>query len=145
MKHYITNKKFKEYLPKNIEKYVGTYPIVCRSSWELKICQMLDFNNKIKEWSSEGTVIKYFDTLTNKWRRYYPDFWVKTINNEKFIVEVKPEKDIKPNIKGKKSNKTKRILIENAIRNKAKFDAAKNYCKKLGFKFLVLTENEIFK
>ncbi|MBW2966331.1 head completion protein, partial [Candidatus Woesearchaeota archaeon] len=133
MKKYIKNKHDKQYIPKFPERYCGQYPIVCRSSWEEKYCQYLDYNNNVIEWSSEGHRIPYFDGLKGKNRIYYPDFYVMFKNRKKFIVEVKPEKDLRmPKNKGKKSPKTMMLRETTFLTNQAKFKAAKAYCKKLG-------------
>ena len=111
--------------------------------------QWVDVNDNIIQWSSEGTMIKYLDPLqpmTNRTRRYFPDFWIKTKNHEEFLIEIKPYKEtIPPKVTKKKSKKT--ILTERKTWeiNKAKFQAAKRYCQKMGMKFKILTEKELFR
>lgn len=146
MKKYIKNKNDRQYIPKNPEKYCGQYPIVCRSSWEKRMCEWLDFNNSVIEWSSEGHRIRYWDGLRGKHRIYYPDFYVMFKNRKKFIVEVKPEKHLRmPKKKGKKSKKTMTMREDIFLTNQAKFKAATEYCKKLGYDFIVLTEKDLFR
>lgn len=146
MKKYKRNNREQEFIPYNIDKYIGTYPIICRSGWELRFCQYLDSNNDVVQWASEGHRIRYFDPVRQKNRIYFPDFFVKMINNRRFIVEIKPLKDCRmPKKVGGKSPRTMAIRESTYRTNKAKFEAAKNYCKKLGYEFIVLTENDLFR
>lgn len=138
-------KKHGQFIPVNSAKYVGKYPIVMRSSWEKIFAQWLDRNPKIIAWSSESIAIKYFNPVKNRVARYYPDFFIKTVVGDEYIVEIKPHKETKPPInKGRKSKKT--LLYENktwAV-NHAKFTAAKKWCKERNMKFVIYTEKELF-
>lgn len=146
MKKYKRNKNEKEYIPNNPEKYCGTYPIVCRSSWEHRVCQYFDFHKDVIEWSSENHRIKYWDGSRGKYRIYYPDFYVMFKGRGKYIVEVKPQKDLRmPRKKGGKSQKTMMIREDTFLTNQYKFEAAREYCKKLGYKFVILTEKDLFR
>lgn len=145
MKKYKKNKRDKEYIPKYSEKYCGTYPIICRSSWEYRMCEWFDYNRNVGSWSSENHRIRYFDGLRGRNRIYYPDFYVMFTDRRKYIVEVKPEKDLKMPKKGKKSMKTMKIQEHTFLTNKAKFKAAREYCKKLGYKFIIITEKDLFR
>lgn len=135
------------YNPKNKEKYIGKENPVCRSSWEKVFCRYLDNNKNVLEWSSEDVVIPYM--FQGKKHRYFPDFYAKIINNfgkiEKWIIEVKPYKETHPPLKrGKKSHKT--LLHEKVTweKNKVKWISAKRFCKKMGYSFKIVTENELF-
>jgi len=135
----------REYIPQNVEKYIGLYPIITRSSWEYRFCQYLDATPKIKEWSSESHIIRYVDPIIkNKRRRYYPDFYAK-VGNTKYIIEIKPQKDLKLPKRGKKSQKTINTQTKTFVMNEAKFKAADEYCKKMGYEFIVLTEKQLFR
>jgi hypothetical protein len=70
---------------------------------------------------------------------------VKFKNRKKFIVEIKPIKDIRPTKKGKKSKKTIAINERTIATNQAKFKAAKAYAERLGMEFVVLTEKDLFR
>lgn len=145
IKKYKRKENEKEFIPQYTEKYIGRYPIVTRSSWEYRLCQWLDLNPTIYEWSSEGHCIRYIDPFTNQHRRYYPDFFVRT-KNRKFIVEVKPEKFTKlPTKISKSSVKTINTRKQTYYLNQAKFKAARDYCQKMGFEFLILTEKQLFR
>jgi hypothetical protein len=157
MKKYKRNKNEREYIPKYPNKYTGMYPLIMRSSWEYKFAQWLDFNQDVIEWSNESIRIPYIDPTQGKTygvldekmgksRIYYPDFWAKFRNGRNFIIEVKPEKDTRmPLKKGGKSNKTMIERKRTFLVNEAKFKAAKEYAKKLGMEFLVLTEKSLFR
>jgi hypothetical protein len=135
-----------EFIPKNTKKYVGSYPIIIRSGWERRFCTWVDVNQNIIEWSAEDIVIPYLDPIIlNKKRRYYPDFWIKTKNNQRFIIEVKPLKDTRPPRASKKKSR-KTILTEQKTykMNLAKFKAAKQYADKMGMTFKIITEKELF-
>ena len=149
-------KSNKQYIPINMEKYCGKYPIYIKSSWEEKFCKWLDYNKDVIEWSSESIRISYvdptkgkngyLDNISGKNRVYYPDFYCKYRNGKKYVIEIKPEKHTRrPSKKGKKSKKT--ILERERIFliNNAKFEAAKNWCKKMGMNFVILTEKQLFR
>ena len=145
IKKHKRTKNEREFIPRHPEKYIGTYPIVCRSTWEFRMCGWFDLNNKVLEWSSESHRIRYFDPVKGKWRIYYPDFYVMFKNRGKFIAEVKPLKDIRMPKRGKKSQKTLRIMEQTISTNQAKVKAADKYCKKLGMRFVILTEKDLFR
>lgn len=138
-----------EYIPKNVEKYVGRYPIIIRSSWERMFCQWIDVNPNVLAWASEAHIIQYYDPIQMKNRRYYPDFWMRVKTSEKdieYLVEIKPKKEtIPPIARGNKSSKTKLHQEATWITNQAKFEAAQKYCKRMGFEWKILTEKELFK
>jgi hypothetical protein len=137
--------KHGQFIPKNPKKYIGKYPIIVRSSWERTFCQWLDNNEGVVAWASESIVIPYFDPVKGKKRRYYPDFYLKTKNGDDFIVEIKPYKETKPPTKrGKKSTKTMLYEEKTWLTNKAKWDAAINWCERMGMKFQIHTEKSLF-
>ena len=138
--------KLTEFIPRNVKKYVGTWPIVIRSKWERKFCRIIDTNPDIIEWSSEDVVIKYLDpSKLNKVRRYYPDFWFKTKDLKQFIVEIKPLRETRP---PRASKKKSRLTILNEQKtfktNMAKFEAAKRWCDKMNMTFKIITEKELY-
>ena len=97
------------FTPYRKTKYKGTYPIVYRSSWELKAFRYLDTNPNILQWGSESTVVRYADpTRDNSVHRYFIDlmFIARDANKSivKYYVEIKPFKDTQPpkNTKRKK-------------------------------------------
>lgn len=140
--------KVSEFIPQFPDKYIGKYPIICRSSWERMYAQWLDSNPFVVEWMSEGNVVPYFDPVKGKQRRYYPDFYAVVKNNgksRKFLIEIKPYKEtVPPKNTKRKSFKTKKHQEETHITNQAKWKAAKQYCKKMGYEFKVFTEKTLF-
>jgi len=109
----------------------------------------LDSNANVLEWSSESLAIPYINPFTGRWSRYFPDFVIKYKDNkgvEKFeIIEVKPMKQtIAPTVSRGKSKKT--VLTENKtwIVNNAKWASTVEFCKKHGYAFRIITENDLF-
>ena len=145
MKKYKRNKNEKEYIPRYPEKYCGTYPIICRSGWEERFCHYLDYNKRVLEWSSENHRIGYIDPYSGRKRVYYPDYYAKFEDKKRYIIEVKPTRDLKLPTRKNKSQKTMAIREQTYHINKAKFKAAENYCKKLGMNFIVITEKDLFR
>lgn len=139
------------YTPKNPEKYKGDITkIVFRSSWELHMNKFLDGNPNVLEWSSEPFGIPYVKPTTGKIHKYYPDYWVKFIdqhgNEHHELIEVKPDAQTRPPKHSKRKAK-KTQLHENlawAI-NEAKWKAAAIFCKEHQLKFRILSEKQIFR
>ena len=137
-----------KYNPENPNKYVGNFDkIICRSTWERKMCKYLDLNEKVKKWSSEELAIPYYSPVNRKWRKYYPDFLCeiedKTGKIVKYIIEVKPEKQTKHPIQKNK----RKYLNEMATYtiNTCKWKAAIKLCEDNGWIFKIITEKELFK
>jgi hypothetical protein len=135
--------------PLNPKKYRGNpLNIVYRSSWELKLLSYLDKHPDVIEWSSEEFYIGYLSPIDGKMHRYFPDAWVKMKDKKNevqtFVVEVKPLRQTKPPTKPKKESKRYLQEMHTWLINNSKFEAAENYCKKKGWKFIILTERELF-
>jgi hypothetical protein len=132
--------------PRNPKKYKGDPTnIVYRSSWERIFMTFLDNSSDILEWGSEEMIIPYYDQLSKKMRRYFPDFKIKKKlengNEEINIIEIKPRKQtIKPIMKTKKPTKSFLNEMQTYIVNTQKWDAAEKYCNKNGYKFMILDE-----
>jgi hypothetical protein len=136
--------------PKNPQKYKGNYPIIWRSSWELKFMAFLDNRIDVSEWSSESVIVPYYHPLKKRMARYYPDFLVTFKDREgkftKYLIEVKPLKEtIAPINKAKKKKKTQLYEELTYIVNQEKWKAAQDFCKINGLKFQIITEKELFK
>jgi hypothetical protein len=129
--------------PRNPEKYRGDVNnIIYRSRWELKLLMRADIDPNILQYSSEEFFIPYYNPLDDKWHRYFPDMWMKTIDGRNLILEIKPYKQTIP---PKKQNKRYLIEMQTFIINKQKWDAALKYCGKKGsgWHFIILTEKEL--
>lgn len=127
--------------PSNPKKYRGDFTnIIYRSLWELKFMRECDSHPDIVEWASEEVIIPYRNIVDGKMHRYFPDFWVRKINNDITLVEIKPStQSIPPQ---KKSKITKRYIEEVTTwgTNLSKWRAAQQYCDNRGWTFMVLTE-----
>lgn len=142
------NYKQGEYKPKHPNKYVGQHPIVYRSGWELKFFRWCDLNENVLEWTSETVVVPYINPVTGKGSRYFVDNSVAIREGNsvvKYLIEIKPKKQTQPPKYSKRKKKTTLIYESNMYaQNLAKWEAAEKWCKKKGYKFLILTEEELF-
>ena len=133
----------------NREKYKGDpNNIVYRSSWELRVQKWLDRNPNVIEWSSEECIIPYISPIDNRQHRYFIDFYAKVKKQDgtiaSYLIEVKPYKQtIEPQVK-KRITKTYIKEVSEWGVNSAKWRAAREYCRKNGFEFKILTEKELF-
>ena len=137
-----------KYSPKNPKKYKGNPSnIIYRSLWERKFMVYCDLNVKIIEWSSEETVIPYRSPLDGRFHRYFPDFYIKVLqengNVQSYLVEVKPKKQVNPPKAQKRVTKRYLSEVHEYAKNQAKWKAATEYCNDRRWKFLVLTEDEL--
>ena len=141
--------KYKQgvFTPNNKHKCT-TQVCIYRSGLELSYMRFLDSNRNIVSWGSEKIIIPYIKPIDGKMHRYFIDFnfTVKDVKGElhKFLIEVKPEKQCKPpNTKNRKNKNT--VLKEQVTyaTNIAKWNAAKNWAEKNGYKFTIVTENDI--
>jgi len=137
-----------KFTPKHLEKYSGdATQIQYRSSWEKKAMIWFDTNPSILQWASEEIVIPYISPLDNRPHRYFPDFAVKYKTKDgtikKALVEVKPFAQCNPPKQQKRMSK--RLITETTtyLVNQAKWNAAKEWCDKNQFDFIVLTEREL--
>jgi hypothetical protein len=133
--------------PRNIQKYLGSFPIICRSSWERKFAIFCDTNDKVVKWSSEPVEIKYYNTFDNKFHKYYPDYFIQ-INRDGifqgYLVEVKPHSQlIKPTPPKRLTEKTVSSFkrsYQTYVTNLCKMDALKKYAEGRNMKVLIITE-----
>ena len=134
-----------KYTPKFPKKYKGDPTnITYRSSWELQFMVYCDRNEDIVWWGSEEFAVPYISPIDGRRHRYFPDFIVKTVNDEVIVFEIKPAAQSRP--PEKKSRVTKKYINEVKTWgiNKAKWEAAKEFCADRNWKFQVLTENHLF-
>lgn len=134
--------------PQFPKKYEGNVnQIVCRSSWELKLCARLDVAKNVVSWSSEPGPIPYHDKSSGKLRRYWVDFKVTTRNKDGSLqvslIEVKPAKEAMPPTPEGKTKK--RYMTECLLwaKNHSKWEAAKRVCAEKGWEFKIFTEKEL--
>jgi hypothetical protein len=135
--------------PQNPHKYKGDpTKIIYRSGWELRCMSYFDLHPDVIWWSSEEKVIPYRSPVDGRMHRYFVDFLIN-INNkngklETVMIEVKPKAQTQEPKKQKKI--TKRYINEVFTYgvNQAKWKAAEEYCADRGWKFMIMTEDEIF-
>ena len=129
--------------PKNPDKYVGTRKPLARSSWEFVFMRMLDEHPGVESWASESVQIPYRDPLTGRHTIYVPDFFVVYIdkNQKKHaeLIEVKPANQTLREKVGKSAYNQQQY-----IKNMAKWDAARAYCRQKNIKFRIINETDIF-
>lgn len=118
-----------------------------RSSWERKFCEFCDFNDNIIKVNSEGIVVPYVSPIDNKQHRYFVDFIIKT-KSDVYLIEIKPFKDTIAPVQPKKTTESSSINFKKAIDtfvvNTAKWQAATEFAKERKFKFMIITERELF-
>lgn len=137
------------YKPINPKKYVGNVnEIVYRSSYELKLFKYCDLSESVIEWGSEELWIKYYNPITERFHRYFPDAYMKVKDSsgvcKKYIVEVKPKRQtISPKTSPKKKTKTWLNEMKTYEKNIAKWDAARNFCSANNMEFKLITEIEL--
>ena len=132
------------YKPKNPRKYRGNpRNIVYRSLWERKYMIYCDTTPSVLEWGSEEVIIPYKSPIDGKRHKYYPDFYIKirekTGKISKYIVEIKPKKQTKPPYGQDKRTKAYKNAVLTFAKNRAKWDAAEDFCEDRQMKFLILT------
>ena len=137
-----------KYKVRNYKKYKGDPTgVVYRSLWERKFMKWCDGNPNILEWWSEELAIPYYDPVQKKWRRYFPDFWMKVKEKngkvESYLVEVKPKRQVEgPKPQKRKTKKYLREVFDYAT-NQAIWQAAQEYCNDRLWKFMLVTEREL--
>ncbi len=136
------------FFPQNPKKYTGDVNnIFYRSLWERTVFVKLDTWDNVLEWCSEEQRIYYRSPIDSKIHCYFPDVFVKLktpTGIKSAILEVKPKKQT---ILPKKPKRVTKRYINECMeyeRNQAKWEAAREFCKKKGWEFLVLTEDEIY-
>jgi hypothetical protein len=137
------------YKLKNPQKYKGDINnCVYRSSWEYKFYVYCDVNKNIIEFSSEEIVIPYKSPIDNKFHRYFVDFYIKVKQSDntikEYLIEIKPKSQTKKvEYTPKKSKKTYINEMKTFTVNSAKWDAAREFCRKKNWEFKIITEEEL--
>ena len=133
-----------KFRPQNPKKYKGDYTkIIYRSGWELKFMNYLDRQPEVISWSSEEVIIPYKSPIDNRYHRYYPDFWVKTLKGES-LIEVKPKRQTQPPKENPKHRRRYLKEVKTWGINSAKFAAAEQFCKSKGWEWRIITD-DVFK
>lgn len=140
------NSKYRQgiFTPLNKDKFVGTHAVY-RSGLELRFMRFCDNNPNILKWGSENVVVPYISPVDGRAHRYFVDNFVVIKEGNrigKYLIEIKPSKQtIPPTTKYKKRE---HLIYEQSMYavNQAKWTAAKEYCKRKGLEFLILTEKD---
>ena len=132
------------YRPTYPRKYVGNpNMIVYRSLLERRFMRYCDLNPDVLVWASEELPVRYYNPLDKKFHRYFPDFVVKTSKQKKYMIEVKPSRQIgKPKPPKKKTKSYMRESFE-YIKNQAKWQAAQSNWEDNGLEFKLITEKDL--
>jgi hypothetical protein len=133
-----------KFTPKNPKKYRGDATnIVYRSIWERNTFRWLDENDSVKEWASEEFYIPYKCATDNRMHRYFVDVWYQTIEEDEYIVEIKPKKETTP--PKNPGRRTKKYITESLtyIKNQSKWQAAEQFAAARGWKFVIWTEDTL--
>jgi len=132
-----------KYTLKNPEKYAGGRTPTYRSSWEWAMMKFCDENPNVSQWASEAIKIPYRDPFTGKYTIYVPDFFIaysdKNGKQRVELIEVKPANQAYKSRLGKsKANQA------HYIKNQAKWEAARVWCRQKNISFRIITEDDIF-
>jgi hypothetical protein len=131
------------FTPTHPEKYIGKGNIKYRSSWELRFMNFLDTHPSVKQWASESISIKYENPIAQKVKSYVPDFFIiyedASGNRKGELVEIKPHKETTLEAAGRSVKNQIQAVV-----NQAKWEAAKEFCKRNGISFRVVTEHDMF-
>jgi hypothetical protein len=141
------------YRPQNPEKYIGDLSkIIYRSSWEFRFCKYCDDNETVLKWSSEPYPIKYVSPLDGNEHKYFIDYYMKMkVDNYEhdYLVEVKPKASlVKPVFEGIQTVgklQSFNYAAKTWLVNSAKFAAAKKHAESVGYRFVIVTEEFLFK
>jgi hypothetical protein len=134
------------FIPKNPQKYMGTNvnDITARSSWEVAAMNLFDSHPDVVGWSSESIKIPYQNPFTQKFTVYIPDFLVRyrdrSNNLITELIEIKPKEQV-PGYQGKVSKLTE----SHQVINSCKWAAARVVCNKNGWRFRLMSEDDMFK
>lgn len=149
------------FTPQFPKKVMNTNPVFYRSSYEERFMNYLDLNQNVIRWGSEILTIPYLNEVDGRNHRYITDFYVelKDVNGKinTLIIEVKPENQseqldeqgnlILPKEPKKKTMKAFQNYVNkvNILRkNHSKWKAAREYCRRMGYEFKVITEKDLF-
>ena len=140
------------YTPLNLNKCQNTRPLNFKSKLELKLMGYFDRTPNVVKWSYESVLIPYISPLDGCGHTYHTDFIIHVDsgddNRYTAIVEAKascfvPTTNNFAIIKKRRNTPSKSKMLNELIVNKAKFDSAEEYCKKRGWRFVVITEKDV--
>lgn len=137
------------YKPLHGSKYIGTSNPRYLSSWELRFFRWCDNNPKVIKWGSETLAIPYRSPIDKRIHKYMVDNIIHLREQDgstgRYIVEIKPKKQTLPPTKH--GNKKKTTILYEAHTyaiNVAKWEAARDWADRHRYKFLIITEEDLF-
>jgi len=139
-----------KFIPRNPHKYVGDPSnIIYRSSWEFNFLQWADREENVLRYASEELHIPYYFQGDGKWHRYFPDFILhvkdKNGTQQVWMVEIKPQHQTQhPQTKRFRSKQRQLRETMEYAKNQAKWAAADTFCRNKGWRFMILTEKELY-
>lgn len=137
------------YKPNNLSKYKGRGLPKFRSGYELKFFKWCDRNPNVLEWSSESVIVPYISPIDGRVHRYFVDNQIILKEGDKigkYLIEIKPFIQTQPPKIAPDSRKKRSTIIYETrqyMQNTAKWEAAKKFGERKGFKFTILTEREL--
>lgn len=136
--------------PRFPDKNINKTPIEYRSQLEFEYMHRIDNSPKIKKWGSETIWIPYNNPVKKKVCQYWTDLYLETVSGDRYIIEIKPLKEIKAimeNARPKKTSRKKQSTLLHETKlfliNKAKWEAAADFCKSRGIRFITLSEEDL--
>jgi hypothetical protein len=130
------------FTPTNPDKYIGNTNPRYRSGWELTVMRFCDNHPSIIGWASESLRIPYRNPFSGKQTVYVPDFLItyqdKNGNKISEIIEVKPRKQ---SLIGEAVTQQEKMTV---VLNMAKWEACRAFCQRMGLRFRILTEEDIY-
>ena len=148
----------------NPNKYFGNDTPKYKSSFELRMMEWADKNKNVIRWAYEPYYIEYkmsvppgfpdwtYEIVDNKKHKYYIDFHVELLDvNGKlitYLLEIKPKSQtIEPKEPKRKTRASVSRYVANMkefIKNTCKWATTNEYCRRKGFEFRVLNEDNLF-
>lgn len=124
-------------------KYVGSGAVIYESSYELASFMYCERDPVIVSWVDEPDLqLKYF--FDGKMRTYFVDLMIEIQCEDgeirKYLVEVKPNKEVKPP-KPSKNAKSFKYETETYNKNLAKWKACHKFAQSKGWGFAIWDEN----
>lgn len=138
-----------KFRPNHPEKYKGDPTnIIFRSSWEAMFMRWCDTQPHVKRWQSEEKAVWYYNPVTKKKARYFPDFIIEYERKDGImvteVIEVKPQSQIDgPPEKPKRKTKAWANAVMTYIVNQAKWKAAIQWCEDRGYSFRLISEKHL--
>lgn len=127
-------------------KYIGTDPVIYRSSLEYRIFNMFERSPKIVRWCSEPDFIKIYYEFKGKKMQYFMDCYAEFDNGVKQLIEVKPHAQTQaPELRKYKNEASFNRDLETYQRNLAKWRASIEFARANNMEFKIITDVTINK